>query len=367
MEEILIIDAAERYMNGEMNHQERAYFEQLRKDNPEVDQIIAEHIFFVHEMQKYADVRKMKSLLSQVHHEAVNNGIPDANPKNIKPISIWKKYSKTIAVAASITVFSTFLCTTLLNNYNKKNQPNIKPLVEKIYEQDQKYKDLEIQIGKLNQENLATPETLKPKIRSNFRATGFMVDADMNLIATNAHVVNEAAHKLIVENNNGDQFEARSIFVDANADLAIIQITDPLFKKMSPIPYVIDDNDAEIGKTIFTLGYPKQEIVYGEGYVSAANGYQMDTSFFQLSTAANEGNSGSPVITTDGKIIGVISSTETDAEGVVFAIKSKKIINALQHINKDSYKAATKNQLQTKERSNQIKKVVDYVYMIKGN
>jgi hypothetical protein len=38
MDQIALIDAAERYLRGEMDEQEIAMFEDLRKTNPEIDQ-----------------------------------------------------------------------------------------------------------------------------------------------------------------------------------------------------------------------------------------------------------------------------------------------------------------------------------------
>lgn len=367
MDEILLIDAAERYLNGEMSLQEREYFETYRNSNPEVDKMIAEHIFFIQEMQKYADLRKFQEHLRQCMNENPSDKKIEESRNKGLIVSIWKQYRKTAAVAASITIFASVLCTSLLTTYTKRNQPNLKPLVEKINENEQDVRNLQNKVVKLSNETNSIISSQKPRINSNFRATGFIIDAENNLLVTNAHVVREASHKLFVENNSGEQFEAISIYTDANSDLAILQITDPEFKKMAPIPYLLDNNQANLGESIFTLGYPKQEIVYGEGYISAENGYKMDTSFFQLSTAANEGNSGSPVISKDGKIIGVISSTETDAEGVVFAVKSKNILNALQQINPSKKLGSGKSSLKNNDRITQIKKVQDYIFMIKGN
>ena len=43
MDEILLLEAVERYVGGEMSAQEKAFFEDLRKNNPEVDQLVVEH------------------------------------------------------------------------------------------------------------------------------------------------------------------------------------------------------------------------------------------------------------------------------------------------------------------------------------
>ena len=45
MDDLLLIDAAERYLRDEMSEQERTYFEEIRKNNPEIDQLVVEHIF----------------------------------------------------------------------------------------------------------------------------------------------------------------------------------------------------------------------------------------------------------------------------------------------------------------------------------
>jgi len=172
----------------------------------------------------------------------------------------------------------------------------------------------------------------KPRAMSNFRATGFMIDVNNNLIVTNAHVITEAKNQLFIEDKYGEQFAAKCIYVNFESDIAFLKITDSTFKKMKPVPYSINMKKAELGENVFILGFPKQEIVYVEGYISALNGHDLDTTFCQLSTLANEGNSGSPVINNEGEIVGVISGKENNSEGVVYAIKPINIINGLEKI-----------------------------------
>ena len=49
MDDTLLIDAVERFLNGEMSPEE-SYFEEIRKNNPDVDQAVVEQIFFIHEL-----------------------------------------------------------------------------------------------------------------------------------------------------------------------------------------------------------------------------------------------------------------------------------------------------------------------------
>jgi hypothetical protein len=48
--DIMILDAVERYIRGEMNPDERLYFENLRKTNGEIDQLVVEHTLFLQQM-----------------------------------------------------------------------------------------------------------------------------------------------------------------------------------------------------------------------------------------------------------------------------------------------------------------------------
>ena len=47
MDDTLLLDAIERYRKGEMSPQEITFFEELRKNNPDIDQLAAEHTFFL--------------------------------------------------------------------------------------------------------------------------------------------------------------------------------------------------------------------------------------------------------------------------------------------------------------------------------
>jgi len=210
--------------------------------------------------------------------------------------------------------------------------------------------------------------TVKPVFEANFRATGFLADG-RGYIITNAHVVNKARN-LIVENNRGDQFSAKALYSDPVTDLAILKITDSSFKRVNSIPYTFQKEKTELAEQIFTLGFPREEIVYNEGYLSAKSGYYGDTTTYQVSIAVNPGNSGGPVLNKYGDVIGVISSKETNSDGVVFAVQSKNIFRAIRQIREkdgDTIKLPNHNGMRNLSRVQQIKAMEDYVYKVKGN
>jgi serine protease Do len=369
MEDTLLMDAAERFAKGEMSAEEKIYFEELRKNNPELDQAVVEQLFFLNQLDNYSSTKNFKSILGEVENKLLAEKFLSRNTPQTqgKLVQLWHRYKKDIAVAASIAGIVSLFIATVVSSVNKRD-PNLDLLVKKIDAQAVKTKKIETALQGMPV-NASAPT--KQPIDARFRATGFMIDATNNYIVTNAHVVKEAAHHLIVENNKGVEYDAMAVYVNVDQDLAIIKITDSSFKNLPLLPYNIRRTGANLGEAIFTMGFPKAEIVYGEGYVSARNGYKMDTSYCQISTSANEGNSGSPVITKNGDLIGVIASKETDATGVVFAIKSANIYKAISEAKKQKddvkIKITSAPSLRGLDRETQIKKMEGYVFMIKGN
>ncbi len=364
MDEILLIETVERYLKGEMSAKEKGFFEEIRKNNPSVDQMVVEHTFLLNELDKQANIKAYKHSLYEVENKLAEEGIISKKELTgkAKVVFLWKRYKRSIAVAASIAGIVSIVTTGIISSYNNKiEKSDITDLMAKVKKTEKEVAAIK---GSINA-NSTIPKNPSP----DYRASGFLIDGK-GYIVTNAHVVNRLK-TIYVENNKGQYFTAQAVYTDNNTDLAILKITDTAYKVIYNLPYSINKTNSNLGEQIFTLGYPRNEIVYGEGYVSAKSGNEGDSTAYQVSVSVNPGNSGGPVLNKYGQIIGIITSKNLTADGVVFAAKSKNIFKLIEAAKKSgdtsNIKLPTNTGLRGLNREQQVEKMEEFVFMVVGN
>lgn len=199
--------------------------------------------------------------------------------------------------------------------------------------------------------------------------TGFALTST-GYIVTNDHVVN-GAKKITVKGINGNfqkQYDAKIVTVDKNNDLAVIQITDPEFKSLGKVPYIISNKTSDVGSSVFALGYPLRasmgdEIKLTNGIVSAKSGYQGDITTYQISVPLQPGNSGGPLFDSKGILIGVVNAKLTVAENASYAIKTSYLLSLIETLGTVP-RLQTVNTLANKSLAEQAKAVKNFIYII---
>jgi serine protease Do len=364
MQDTALLDAVERYIRGEMLPEEKEFFEHVRSSNPDVDQLVVEHSLFLEKFEQYGNTRQLKTHLNEVHRQLAEEGqIKEESPAIV--VTLWKKYKRVVIVAASIAGITALSISTLIALLSPKVSPaKVDLLMGQIAAQGSKINRISNEINKAG-----TTTTF------DHGGTGFLIDGKGYLI-TNAHVVRNAT-RIDVQNTLGE-YHARIIQLDPESDLALLKIDDTSYHAFNGLPYGISRTGGELGEELFTLGYPRPEIVYGKGYMSAETGFQGDTTAFQLTIAANPGNSGTPVLNNDGEVIGIVTSSQQNAQGMVFAVRSTNIFRAIDSMKVDSslqkadsnlvhLRIPTNSSLKGVDRVHQIKRIEDYVFIVKRN
>jgi S1-C subfamily serine protease len=189
--------------------------------------------------------------------------------------------------------------------------------------------------------NLASPDTIATDLASCVKScvtiedqrerghgSGFFIDNNGHII-TNHHVIDNYDSLFNVTLNDGTKFEARLLRSDEESDLALLKIehkntfcikVDTLFKSL-------------LGDEVYAIGTPTSldlTQTLSKGIISSFR-VKKGIDMIQTDASVSFGNSGGPIVTKNGDLVGVVNSKfiGRGIEGIAFAIATNNIVRTM--------------------------------------
>jgi serine protease Do len=345
------------YAKGQLNGDELDALNEKMRHDVELRKRVEQHVELIEALKFHNSRKELRQTLDDAHLQ-----IEPAQEKIIPIESLgnrrFKKYWPMSAVAASVALVSIIGTLYMTRSLETKQTAYYKELRRNV--------DLIQKSQKIMMKDIAETKEKKRTIPGNYAGTGFLISSN-GYVATSYHLVKEA-DSVYIENEKFGTLRTSVIYSDPENDISILKIEQDSSLHFKNLPFVLSKTEANLAEDVYTLGFPREDVVFGEGSISALSGYKQNPNAYQVSVPVNPGNSGGPLLNSKGDIIGMISGFQTETSGAAFAIKSTILLNVIEQSSLDTLNSplrlSRQNTLKTSARVQQVKRWKDYVFMV---
>ena len=245
-------DLFDNYLNGKMNAEEKAAFEHRLQTEEMFGRAFEQHETMLNILKEHEEKNNLKQTLDEVHRKQFGNSrIISIN----KEETFARRYGKTVMVAASTALIAVLSTVAILSTGGF--------LLQK---QSAAITDLKREVIELKASSEAIVEGLtQPKkvvyAPANLEGSAFALN-NSGYILTSFHMVN-GADSVFIENVNMPRTLAKVVLTDPKLDMALLRIENRELVKTWQVPFSFAGKSSDIGEKVFTLGYPKKDMVYG--------------------------------------------------------------------------------------------------------
>ena len=177
---------------------------------------------------------------------------------------------------------------------------------------------------------------------SMYTGTGFAVGTTepVRHIVTNYHVVEPNLNGVTILLSKEDQIEATVIAFDAIKDIAVLELSQDLYKR--PPMELGNTEDVKASQEVYALGFPgdadliddtpsgePDDVSITRGIISKIS-TQGGRAIYQIDVDINPGNSGGPLVNEHGQVIGINTFGVTTASGINGAVQIDELIPILE-------------------------------------
>ena len=330
---------SELYASNELSSDELIYLNNRLQNDEAFKIAFDDQVAFIANLQAMHKQDAFAAQLKVISSKKANN-----TKKLSKIVHLSINQWKVAAMAASVALLTSLLTLFVV----KQEKPS------------KQYSMLRREIETIKKSQRQLINTLQSNAQSDlqpgsYTGTAFAISKEGYFI-TNYHVT-EGADSLYLQTQSGNYQKAIVVAYDKASDLALLKVLKAS-KLGVDVPYAFAKSKINIGSAIFTLGFPNEEIVYKEGYISGKNGFEGDTMQYRLEMMAQPGQSGSPIIDSKGTIIGIIAGKDTELDGTTYAVSSSALMRLIASLPSEVHVNLPKiNKLKKLSREEQIKKI----------